>query len=104
MQQIFNIEEVESNPKFYTRSYYKDEGGCPIPFSRIDDYQKSMSKFSTRNESGEIIKSKEKKKVQFSPFINVVNIESLKKELYESTNEEFILNENEQKCLLCSIF
>jgi hypothetical protein len=51
-----------------------------------------------------MIKSKEKKKVQFSPFINVVNIESLKKELYESTNEEFILNENEQKCLLCSIF
>ena len=103
MQQIFNI-EVENSPIFHTRSYYKDEGGCPIPFSRIDDYQKSMSKFSTRNESGETIKTKEKKKVQFSPFINVVNIESLKKDLYESSNEEFILNENEQKCLLCSIF
>ena len=56
-------------------------------------------------------KNHSNKKVEFNPFITVVNIESFKKENYEGTfdaeqrcTEELFNNKNVKKCILCSIF
>ena len=83
------------------RSIHKDDGGNIIPFSRIDDYQTSMSNFSTRIESSQLKRKTDKKHVDFNPLISVVNIQSFKKENYVFDNDT---NNNEQKCALCSIF
>lgn len=105
MKQMFDIEINSDRGRIYysrPRNSSKDEEGSIIPRSKIDDYQTSISNFSTRNESDKNINKKAKKQVTFNPFINVINIESYKKETYESHNEE--LNNKEKKCVLCSIF
>ena len=113
----------EKNPSnYYSRnSRNKGDEVNNTPISTIDDYQSSISAFSTRNESKNINDNndnknnknvnKEKKKVKFKPLIAVVNIESFKKENFEGnfTIEESCHNENfeekkEKKCFLCSIF
>ena len=86
------------------RNILKDEEGNRIPFSIIDDYQGSLSKFSTRIESNHSKLKDKNKRVNFNPLISVVNIESYKKENYELTNDVIIINPKEQKCALCSIF
>ena len=99
-----------------SRSKY-DEG---FPISKIEDFQTSMSAFSTRiesknnninSENKKKKRKKDKKKVEFNPLITVVNIESYKKENYEGTfdpegrcTEEIFKNNNVKKCILCSIF
>ena len=104
MKQIFNLEDVQNKIYSRTRNSLKDDEGNIIPFSRIDDYQTSISNFSTRVESSKIKTKKEKERVKFSPLISVVNIESYKKENYELTNDVIIVDQKEQKCALCSIF
>ena len=104
-----NSFHLESEPKYSyskSRSSHKDDEGSIIPISRIDDYQTSISNFSTRNESGQLQYKKDKKKVLFNPLISVVNVKSFKKENYELTNDVILVEENkkEQKCILCSIF
>ena len=121
----FDLDNIPQNS--YTRtsrsnSRNKSEEGCPI--SKIEDFQTSMSAFSTRIESKnnknnsdnnnhkkKKKKKKEKKKVEFNPLITVVNIESFKKENYEGTfdpegkcTEEIFNDNNVKKCILCSIF
>ena len=103
MKQIFNLEKAPNNFYSRTRSSHKDDEGNIIPFSRIDDYQTSISNFSTRIESSKIKSKKEKGKVKFNPLISVVNIESYKKENYELTNDVIIVDKKEQKCALCLI-
>ena len=127
MKQMFDFDLDNIPQNSYTRtsrsnSRNKSEGGCPI--SKIEDFQTSMSAFSTRIESKnnknnsdnnnhkkKKKKKKEKKKVEFNPLITVVNIESFKKENYEGTfdpegkcTEEIFNDNNVKKCILCSIF
>ena len=104
MKQIFNLENIPNNIYSRVRSSHKDDEGNTIPFSRIDDYQSSISNFSTRIESSKIKSKKEKNRVKFNPLISVVNIESYKKENYELTNDVIIVEQKEQKCALCTIF
>ena len=104
MKQIFNLENVPNKINFRTRNSHKDDEGNIIPFSRIDDYQTSISNFSTRIESSKLKDKKEKSRVKFNPLISVVNIQSYKKENYELTNDVIIVDQKEQKCALCSIF
>ena len=63
MNQIFNLENAPNKIYSSTRSSHKDDEGSIIPISRIDDYQTSISNFSTRNESGQLQYKKDKKKV-----------------------------------------
>ena len=123
MKKIFDFDldnkDVQSN--FYTRTSRNiSDEGCPI--SKIEDFQTSISAFSTRIESKNNVinsdnnykkkkKRKQKKKVEFNPLISVVNIESFKKENYEGTfdpegkcTEEIFNDNNVKKCILCSIF
>ena len=126
MKHISDKDNIPQN--YYSRtSRSKSDEGNSTPISKIEDYQSSMSAFSTRiesknkNNSNDYINSnssnnnknvrKEKKKVKFNPLISVVNIESFKKENFEgnfSTEEncqnEFLKVENEKKCFICSIF
>ena len=127
MKHMFDMDLDPVSTNFYTRtSRSKYEDTCPI--SKIEDYQTSMSVFSTRIESKnnrsnsdytQRNKKKKKKgdqkKVQFNPLITVVNIESYKKENYEGTFDpdpegkyggQCISNNNSniKKCILCSIF
>ena len=127
MKQMFDLDldtiQHFSNTRIIrTNSRIKNDEDGPI--SKIDDFQSSMSAFSTRIESkkyrfnSDNIKKKRKKKknhsnkkVEFNPFITVVNIESFKKENYEGTfdaeqrcTEELFNNKNVKKCILCSIF
>ena len=121
MKQLFDFDlnnNFQSN--FYTRTSRNktDEGG---PISKIEDFQTSMSAFSTRIESKNNVlnsdnnhkknkKKKINKKVEFNPLITVVNIESFKKENYENYDqegnctEEIFNDKNVKKCILCSIF
>ena len=103
MQQIFNL-EIEEDYSRQFKSKTRPEKAFKIPISKIEDFQTSISNFSTRNETERRVENKEKKRVTFNPLITVVNIESLKKETYESINGEPLQNENEKKCFLCSIF
>ena len=127
MKKIFDLDVDINQTNYYTRtsrspSRSKYEEGCPI--SKIEDFQTSISAFSTRIESKtKKINSdddkkrkkkkidKNKKKVEFNPLITVVNIESFKKENYEGTfdpegrcTEEIFNSDNVKKCILCSIF
>ena len=127
MKQMFDFDLDNIPQNSYTRtsrsnSRNKSEEGCPI--SKIEDFQTSMSAFSTRIESKnnknnsdnnnhkkKKKKKKDKKKVEFNPLITVVNIESFKKENYEGTfdpegkcTEEIFNDNNVKKCILCSIF
>ena len=124
MKHIFDIDLETIQTNFYTRtSRSKYVDGCPI--SKIEDFQSSMSVFSTRieskshranSENNKKNKKKKKKKdnqkkVQFNPLITVVNIESFKRENYEGTfdpegkcGENIFNNDNVKKCILCSIF
>ena len=122
MKHMFDMDIDPISTNFYTRtSRSKYDDRCPI--SKIEDFQTSMSVFSTRiesknnraksedNKKNKKKKKKGEKKVQFNPLITVVNIESYKKENYEGTfdpegrcTEEFFNNNNVKKCILCSIF
>ena len=129
MKQMFDIDLDNIQPNTNTRisrtnSRSKYDEGCPI--SKIEDFQTSMSTFSTRiesknnyinsddnknNKNKKKKRKKDKKKVEFNPLITVVNIESYKKENYEGTfdpegrcTEEIFDNNNVKKCILCSIF
>ena len=119
MKKISDKENISSN--YYSRnSRNKGDEKNNTPISTIEDYQSSMSAFSTRietkNSNSSINKDnksakKEKKKVKFNPLIAVVNIESFKKENFEGNftieencHNEFFKEENKKKCFLCSIF
>ena len=120
MKHITDMDEIPTN--FYTRtSRNKYEDANLTPLSKIGDYQTSMSAFSTRIESKNVLKSnsfgskrsKKDKKVEFNPLISVINIESFKNENYEGnlgqkeddeSHSEFFKKENERKCMVCSIF
>ena len=107
MKHEFHSEKTLKKYYSRTRSSHKDDEGNIIPFSRIDDYQSSITNFSTRVESGQIrekIEKREKRRVQFNPLISVINIQSYKKENYELTNDVIIVDKKEEKCALCSIF
>ena len=107
MKNILLLEPIERpRPSHYSsKTLFKDEEGSVIPLSKIDDYQRSMSNFYTRNESDKKTTEKKKKKVEFNPLISVVNIESFKKQNYTITNEDNnALGDNENKCMLCEIF
>ena len=125
---MFDLDLDNIPQNFYTRTSgsnlkNKTEEGCPI--SKIEDFQTSMSAFSTRIETKnnnkintddnfhkkKKKKKKQKKKVEFNPLITVVNIESFKKENYEGTfdpegkcPEDVCTNTNVKKCILCTIF
>ena len=122
MKHMFDMDLDPISTNYYTRtsrSKYDDRS----PISKIEDFQTSMSVFSTRiesknnransedNKQNKKKKKKGEKKVQFNPLITVVNIESYKKENYEGTFDpegkctgEFFNNNNVKKCILCSIF
>ena len=129
MKQLFDIDLDSIQHISYTRisrtnSTGKYNDSCPI--SKIEDFQSSISAFSTRIESknnkinsnniGKKKKKKKKKKesnkkVEFNPLITVVNIESFKKENYEGTfnpegrcTEEIFKNTDVKKCISCSFF
>ena len=124
MKHMFDMDLEPFPTNFYTRtSRSKYDDGHPI--SKIEDFQTSMSVFSTRIESKhnnransednknnkKKRKKKDQRKVQFNPLITVVNIESFKKENYEGTfdpegkcGEEIFNNDNIKKCILCFIF
>ena len=107
-----------SSHNYYTRtSRGRHEEGIPI--SKIDDYQTSMSIFSTKVECNKRHNSdynydkrkkmkKGKKKVEFNPLISVVNIQSYKKENSQggkdNNKEESADDEEIKKCALCIIF
>ena len=127
MKQMFDLDWDNLPHISYTRisgsnsNRIYNEG---YPISKIEDFQTSISEFSTRIESknnniksdnSHHIKRKKKKnnkkKVEFNPLITVINIESFKKENYEETfdpegrcTEEAFNNNNVKKCILCSIF
>ena len=124
MKHMFDMDLEPFPTNFYTRtSRSKYDDGHPI--SKIEDFQTSMSAFSTRIETKnnnkintddnfhkkKKKKKKQKKKVEFNPLITVVNIESFKKENYEGTfdpegkcPEDVCTNTNVKKCILCTIF
>ena len=129
MKQMFDLDLDNLPQNFYTRtpsSNLKNKTDEDCPISKIEDFQASISAFSTRietknnnkNNTDEKFhkkkkkKKKQKKKVEFNPLITVVNIESFKKENYEGTfdpegkcTEDFCTNNNDvKKCLLCTIF
>ena len=110
-----NHKTNDSEPVKTTSRNKYDESGIPI--SKMEDYQTSMSTFSTRLESKvngnlsdlkeKLNKIKDKKKVEFNPLITVINIESYKKENYyvshgtEPNNDSDNVN---KRCILCTIF
>ena len=126
MRKIFDLDLDNNIPNSYTRTSRtnsRNKNDFVYPISKIEDFQTSMSAFSTRIESKnhkaysdnhikKIKKRKiDKRKVEFNPLITVVNIESFKKENYEGTfdaeercNEELFNNHSVKKCILCSIF
>ena len=123
-----HISDKDNNPSNCSSrtSRSKSDEGSNTPISKIEDFQSSMSAFSTRIESKNINNSrnysnsnsidkkkinKEKKKVKFNPLISVVNIESFKKQNFEGNfsiedncQNEILKEENKKKCFLCSIF
>ena len=107
MEKVNKLENNKFNYYKRASSNKSDEGNI---VSKITDYQTSMSAFSTKtsinNLSSTELKEKEKKnkakkRVEFNPFITVINIQSYKKENFidELDNK----NRKDKKCVLCSI-
>ena len=105
MNQTYELEVIRTSRTKY------DESGIPI--SKMEDYQTSMSSFSTKNVSNnanlsdfkdKLNKNKSKKKVEFNPLITVINIESYKKENYYGVHVNEANDDANKKCILCSIF
>ena len=107
MEKVNKIENNKFNYYKRASSGKSDDGNI---VSKITDYQTSMSAFSTKTsinnlsstELKEKVKNnKSKKRVEFNPFITVINIQSYKKENFidESDNK----NRKVKKCVLCSI-
>ena len=103
-----------SEPIRRSRSKYDD---TEIPLSKMEDYQTSMSSFSTRLESKvnvnlsdfkeKLNKNKKRRRVEFNPLITVINIESYKKENYYGTHGAESNDDNtntNKRCILCTIF
>ena len=107
MEKVNKIENNKFN--YYKRaSSGKSDDGKIV--SKITDYQTSMSAFSTKTsinnlsstELKEKVKNnKSKKRVEFNPFITVINIQSYKKE--NIIDESDGKNHKVKKCVLCSI-
>ena len=107
MEKVNKIENNKFNYYKRASSGKSDDGNI---VSKITDYQTSMSAFSTKTsinnlsstELKEKVKNnKSKKRVEFNPFITVINIQSYKKENFidELDNK----NRKVKKCVLCSI-
>ena len=107
MEKVNKLENNKFNYYKRASSNKSDEGNI---VSKITDYQTSMSAFSTKNSMNNLSstelkekekKNKTKKRVEFNPFITVINIQSYKKENFidESDNK----NRKVKKCVLCSI-
>jgi len=101
--------EINKDNRYKSSSRNKSEEVSII--SKISDYQTSISAFSTGLENKTNINSvselkekkklKGKKRVEFNPFITVINIQSYKKENYNGpTNSD---DKKETKCVLCAI-
>ena len=101
-----NIVGIEKNSLNFSvkRNSLKEEPRNNIPISLMDDFQTSISNFSTRTDSYINRNHQEKKTVKFNPLITVINIENIKKKKNGEINENDLLNEHEQKCFICSIF
>lgn len=112
MKKSNEIEIGHSNS--FLRSSRNKSDDNPI-VSKITDYQTSISSFSTRIESKpnnnltvelkeKRTKTQEKKKVEFNPFITVINIQSYKKENFcgpsDSDDKE---SDKKKKCVMCNI-
>ena len=104
MKHGFDSDKTPNKSYLRKRSSHKDIAGNIVPCSRIDDYQTSMSNFSTRVESGQIKDKNEKRRIQFNPLISVINVQSYKKENFELTHDEIVVEKEEEKCVLCAIF
>ena len=107
MEKVNKLENNKFNYYKRASSNKSDEGNI---VSKITDYQTSMSAFSTKNSMNNLSstelkekekKNKTKKRVEFNPFITVINIQSYKKENFidESDNK----NRKVKKCVLCTI-
>ena len=102
------------NSNNYLRSSRNKSDDNPI-ISKITDYQTSISAFSTRIESKQNLnlsvelkekrnKTQQKKKVEFNPFITVINIQSYKKDNFcGPSGSDIKESEKEKKCVLCNI-
>ena len=104
MKHGFDSDKTPNKSYLRKRSSHKDVAGNIVPCSRIDDYQTSMSNFSTRVESGQIKDKNEKRRIQFNPLISVITVQSYKKENFELTHDEIVVEKEEEKCVLCAIF
>ena len=101
--------EINKDNKYKSSSRNKKEEVSII--SKISDYQTSISAFSTGLENKTNIntslekkekkKSKGKKKVEFNPFITVINIQSYKKDNYSGPTKSD--DQKEKKCDICAI-
>ncbi len=107
MEKVNKIENNKFNYYKRASSGKSDDGNI---VSKITDYQTSMSAFSTKTsinnlsstELKEKVKNnKSKKRVEFNPFITVINIQSYKKEnIIDESDDK---NHKVKKCVLCSI-
>ena len=104
MKDIFDFGNKSTFNYTNPKKINKDEEKYKIPFSKIDDFQTSISNISTRTESNKHINYKKKKKVTFNPLISVIKVESYKRETRKTNYIEYQSIENEQKCFTCSVF
>ena len=110
MKHVDDLDNIPTN--YYTRTS-RNKCNEGIIISKIEDYQTSMTTFSTKLENkiniDDILnKNKEKKRVQFNPLITVINIESYKKENYygpaKKSNDNNDDSNKIKKCISCNIF
>ena len=109
MKHVNDLDHIPSN--YFTRTSRNKVDDNIV--SKIEDYQTSMTTFSTKLENkiniDDILnKNKEKKRVQFNPLITVINIESYKKENYygpaKKSNDNNDDSNKIKKCISCNIF
>ncbi len=110
MKHVDDLDNIPTN--YYTRTS-RNKCNEGIIISKIEDYQTSMTTFSTKldnkiNIDDILNKNKEKKRVQFNPLITVINIESYKKENYYGPAKKSNDNNDDSnkitKCISCNIF
>ena len=106
MKHVDDLDNIPTN--YYTRTS-RNKCNEGIIISKIEDYQTSMTTFSTKLENkiniDDILnKNKGQKKVTFNPFISVINIESYKKENYYGPDKNNDESNKIKKCILCNFF
>ena len=106
MKHVNDLDNIPSN--YYTRTSRNKYNEDNI-VSKIEDYQTSMTRFSTKienkiNISTFMDKKKGKKKVEFNPLITVINIESYKKDNYIGHDNDNNDKDKINKCALCNAF